>query len=96
MKRISGTNLGPSEHVGDGFLATSSTVSSRVHMPNGGSSERRHSYLSNDFSFPPGGFPSLRLPMVGVLSLVCDDSSCIAMNIIQFMHKLTCIKRWRE
>ncbi|XP_039116089.1 serine/threonine protein phosphatase 2A 55 kDa regulatory subunit B beta isoform-like isoform X1 [Dioscorea cayenensis subsp. rotundata] len=66
VKRISGTNLGPSEHVGDGFLATSSTVSSRVHMPNGGSSERRHSYLSNDFSFPPGGFPSLRLPMVSI------------------------------
>ncbi|KAJ0986480.1 hypothetical protein J5N97_004836 [Dioscorea zingiberensis] len=64
VKRISETNLWPSQPVGNGCLATSSTASPSVDLANGGCSERQHNYLSNDFSFPPGGFPSLRLPMV--------------------------------
>lgn len=29
-----------------------------------------HGYMSNDFSFPPGGIPSLRLPVVVVLDAI--------------------------
>lgn len=36
----------------------------RPLLPNGGSSNGPYTYLNNDVSYPPGGFPSLRLPVV--------------------------------
>ncbi|ESQ35024.1 hypothetical protein EUTSA_v10007406mg [Eutrema salsugineum] len=33
-------------------------------VPNGVLAKKEHGYLSDDFSFPPGGIPSLRLPVV--------------------------------
>ncbi|XP_038987582.1 serine/threonine protein phosphatase 2A 55 kDa regulatory subunit B beta isoform-like isoform X3 [Phoenix dactylifera] len=61
VKRISKMNLDPSQAAANGSIASSSTASPRVCLPNGGCS---YNYMSNDFSFPPGGFPSLRLPAV--------------------------------
>lgn len=64
MKKVSEVNVDPSH--GNGSIASSSTSNSRGYLPNGGCSERPNSYLGNDFTFPPGGFPSLRLPVVVV------------------------------
>ncbi|KAG9456566.1 hypothetical protein H6P81_001074 [Aristolochia fimbriata] len=65
VKRISEMNLDPSQVVGNGNIAGSSALgSSKIFVPNGGCSERPYNCLSNDFSFPPGGIPSLRLPVV--------------------------------
>jgi serine/threonine-protein phosphatase 2A regulatory subunit B len=36
-------------------------------VTNGLPADKGHDYLSKDFSFPPGGIPSLRLPVVVVL-----------------------------
>ncbi|KAF1859591.1 hypothetical protein Lal_00010175 [Lupinus albus] len=58
VKKISEMNVDPLKGKGNGSIASSS--SSAIHLANGGSPE---GYLSNDFSFPPGGIPSLRLPM---------------------------------
>ncbi|XP_068647255.1 serine/threonine protein phosphatase 2A 55 kDa regulatory subunit B beta isoform-like isoform X1 [Aristolochia californica] len=63
VKRISEMNLDPSQIVGDGNIAGSSAVgSSKTFLPNGGCLERP--YNCNDLSFPPGGIPSLHLPVV--------------------------------
>ncbi|XP_020265193.1 serine/threonine protein phosphatase 2A 55 kDa regulatory subunit B beta isoform-like isoform X2 [Asparagus officinalis] len=62
VKRVSEVNVDPSQ--GNGSMGSPSTSNSRGHLPNGGCLERPSGYLSNDFSFPPGGFPSLRLPVV--------------------------------
>ncbi|KAJ0977458.1 hypothetical protein J5N97_012932 [Dioscorea zingiberensis] len=64
VKRISEMNLSPTQDLGDGGLASSSVESPRTYLPNGGCSGRPYNFLSNDFTFPPGGFPSLRLPKV--------------------------------
>lgn len=64
VKRISEMNVDSLQTAGNGSVASSSTASPRASLPNGGYSERPYSYLSNDASFPPGGFPSLRLPVV--------------------------------
>ncbi|XP_068652554.1 serine/threonine protein phosphatase 2A 55 kDa regulatory subunit B beta isoform-like isoform X2 [Aristolochia californica] len=65
VKRISEMNLDPSQIVGNGNVECSSALgSSKTFLPNGGCSERLNNCLSNDFSFPPGGIPSLRLPVV--------------------------------
>lgn len=68
VKKISDMNIDPSKAMENGSIASSSNSNnSRPHLANGGSSDRSYSYLSNDFSFPPGGIPSLRLPSVVVL-----------------------------
>ncbi|CAA7397314.1 unnamed protein product [Spirodela intermedia] len=64
VKRISEMNLNVSQGLGNGSIASSSTASSKAFLPNGTYSESRYNYLTKDFSFPPGGFPSLRLPVV--------------------------------
>ncbi|OVA11772.1 Protein phosphatase 2A [Macleaya cordata] len=65
VKKISEMNVDPSKTVGNGSLAGSSTSTSpKPYLANGGSPQRSYNYLSNDFSFPPGGVPSLHLPVV--------------------------------
>ncbi|KAG1367856.1 Serine/threonine protein phosphatase 2A 55 kDa regulatory subunit B beta isoform [Cocos nucifera] len=61
VKRISEMNLDPSQAAANGSIASSSTASPRVCLPNGGCS---YNYMSHNLSFPPGGFPSLHLPVV--------------------------------
>ncbi|CAN7096287.1 unnamed protein product [Brassica rapa subsp. narinosa] len=56
IKKISEMNIDPSKAFGDNRPSPSSPPQL---LPNG-----VHDYLSKDFSFPPGGIPSLRLPMV--------------------------------
>ncbi|KAI3979552.1 hypothetical protein MKX01_001744 [Papaver californicum] len=69
VKKISEMNVDPSKTVGNGSMACSSTSTSpKPYLSNGGSPRRSYNYLSNDFSFPPGGFPSLHLPVVMVAS----------------------------
>lgn len=66
VKKISEMNVDPSKTVGNGSVASSSNLSSpKTHLANGGCSS--FSSLSNDISFPPEGYPSLRLPQVVVL-----------------------------
>ncbi|PPR93724.1 hypothetical protein GOBAR_AA26955 [Gossypium barbadense] len=62
VKKISDMNLDPSKAVGNGSIASSS--SPKHCLANGGSPDRSYNYLGNDFSFPPGGLPSLHLPVV--------------------------------
>ncbi|KAG0499870.1 hypothetical protein HPP92_004561 [Vanilla planifolia] len=64
VKRISEMNVDPSHAAVNGNIPSSNTGSPRVCLPNGWCSERPYKYLSNDFNFPPGGFPSLHLPVV--------------------------------
>ncbi|OMO66360.1 Protein phosphatase 2A, regulatory subunit PR55 [Corchorus olitorius] len=68
VKKISDMNLDPSKAVGNGSIASSSnSTSPKRCLANGGSPDRSYNYLGNDFSFPTGGIPSLRLPVVVVL-----------------------------
>lgn len=70
VKKISDMNLDPLKAVGNGSVASSSnSTSSKPYLANGGSPDRSYGYL-NDFSFPQGGIPSLRLPTVVVLNLI--------------------------
>ncbi|ONK79101.1 uncharacterized protein A4U43_C01F2950 [Asparagus officinalis] len=62
VKRVSEVNVDPL--ASNGSITSPSTSNPRGHLPNGGCSERPCSDLSSDFSFPPGGFPSLHLPVV--------------------------------
>ncbi|PSR96157.1 Serine/threonine protein like [Actinidia chinensis var. chinensis] len=65
VKKISEMNIDLSKAVGNGGVASSSvSSSSRSYLANGGYPDRSSNYLSNDFSFPPGGIPSLHLPVV--------------------------------
>ncbi|XAR49955.1 hypothetical protein NMG60_11004143 [Bertholletia excelsa] len=65
IKKISEMNVDPSKAVENGGVGSSSfSPSPRPHLANGGYPDKSYSYLSNDFSFPPGGIPSLRLPVV--------------------------------
>ncbi|PKA66675.1 Serine/threonine protein phosphatase 2A 55 kDa regulatory subunit B beta isoform [Apostasia shenzhenica] len=63
VKRISEMNVDPSQSAGN-CITSSSTASPRAHLPNGGCLEGSYKLLSGDFNFPPGGFPSLHLPVV--------------------------------
>ncbi|XP_028068652.1 serine/threonine protein phosphatase 2A 55 kDa regulatory subunit B beta isoform-like isoform X2 [Camellia sinensis] len=65
VKKISDMNIDPFKAVGNGGVASSSGSSSpRPYLANGGNPDKSYHSLSNDFSFPPGGIPSLRLPAV--------------------------------
>ncbi|KAL0354581.1 UNVERIFIED_CONTAM: Serine/threonine protein phosphatase 2A regulatory subunit B beta isoform [Sesamum radiatum] len=60
VKKISEMNVDPSKAAGNGSVASSSvSSSSKQGLANGG-----YNCLSSDLSFPPGGIPSLRLPVV--------------------------------
>lgn len=72
VKKISEMNLDPTKAVGNGSLASSSNSSSpKPYLANGGSPDRSYDCPSNDFPFPPGGIPSLHLPVVVVLNPLC-------------------------
>lgn len=69
VKKIAEMNVDPSKTMGNGSIASSSnSTSSGSCLVNGGNPDGSYNYLSNDFSFPPGGIPSLRLPVVVVYS----------------------------
>ncbi|KEH18305.1 serine/threonine protein phosphatase 2A 55 kDa regulatory subunit B beta isoform isoform X1 [Medicago truncatula] len=75
VKKISDMNIDSSKATGNGSIASSSnSSSSKPHLANGGPSDKSYSYLSNDFSFPPGGLPSLKLPSV----VVSHETSLLA------------------
>ncbi|KAJ7015726.1 hypothetical protein NC653_004890 [Populus alba x Populus x berolinensis] len=63
VKKISEMNVDPSKAVGNGGVASSSNSSiGKQYLANGG--DKSHNLPSNDLSISPGGFPSLRLPVV--------------------------------
>ncbi|KAI0494197.1 hypothetical protein KFK09_024328 [Dendrobium nobile] len=64
VKRISEMNVDPSQAAGNGNISSSNTSSPRVYLPNGACSEVPYKNLSHDINIPPGGFPTLRLPVV--------------------------------
>ncbi|KAJ4717926.1 Serine/threonine-protein phosphatase 2A 55 kDa regulatory subunit B [Melia azedarach] len=72
VKKVSDMNLDPSKAIGNGNVASSSNVvSPKSYLANG--LDRSFSYSSNEFSFPPGGISSLRLPTV-----TCSETSLVA------------------
>ncbi|XP_010545622.1 PREDICTED: serine/threonine protein phosphatase 2A 55 kDa regulatory subunit B beta isoform-like isoform X2 [Tarenaya hassleriana] len=62
VKKICDMNTDASRAVGNGKVASSSSLN--PCPMNGGLPDKAHNCLSNDFSFPAGGIPSLRLPVV--------------------------------
>ncbi|CAL9182955.1 unnamed protein product [Musa hybrid cultivar] len=74
VKKISEMNVDASRAVQNDNIASSSTISPRGYLPNGRCPERPHGQLNNDLSMPPGGFPSLRLPVV----VTSQEASLIA------------------
>lgn len=71
VKKISDMNMDHSQVAGNGDIAGSSaSTGQEVCLPNGRCSDRPYNYPSSDYVFPPGGIPSLRLPVVVVLSLI--------------------------
>ncbi|KAJ6696233.1 SERINE/THREONINE-PROTEIN PHOSPHATASE 2A 55 KDA REGULATORY SUBUNIT B [Salix koriyanagi] len=71
VKKISEMNVDPSKPIGNGGIASSSNSSiGKQYLANGGD---KYDLPRNDFSIPPGGFPSLRLPVV-----TCDETSLMA------------------
>ncbi|KAJ4717925.1 Serine/threonine-protein phosphatase 2A 55 kDa regulatory subunit B [Melia azedarach] len=73
VKKVSDMNLDPSKAIGNGNVASSSNVvSPKSYLANG--LDRSFSYSSNEFSFPPGGISSLRLPTV----VTCSETSLVA------------------
>ncbi|KAJ6932430.1 serine/threonine protein phosphatase 2A 55 kDa regulatory subunit B beta isoform-like isoform X2 [Populus alba x Populus x berolinensis] len=72
VKKISEMNVDPSKAIGNGSIASSSNSGiGKQYLANGGD---KYDLPSNDFSIPPGGFPSLRLPVV----VTCDETSLMA------------------
>jgi serine/threonine-protein phosphatase 2A regulatory subunit B len=55
-------NLDTSQSVGSS-TASASTSSSKAPLPNGGCLDKVNC-MNTNLSFPPGGYPSLRLPVV--------------------------------
>lgn len=92
VKKVSDYNLEPSKAVGNGSIASSSNSSSpKPYLANGGSPDRLSSVLSNDFSFPSEGIPSLHLPVVVVLNLFCNPTPLGMfrnLNLCLFEHSL--------
>ncbi|KAK1285463.1 Serine/threonine protein phosphatase 2A 55 kDa regulatory subunit B beta isoform [Acorus calamus] len=65
VKKICEMNMDPSCSAENGSILSPSTpIDSKMCLANGGCSEKPYNHLNNDFSFPTGGFPSLRLPVV--------------------------------
>ncbi|KAL3528644.1 hypothetical protein ACH5RR_007966 [Cinchona calisaya] len=65
VKKISAMNIDPSKAVGNSSASSSSVSSSpKPHLANGGYPDGSYGCLSNDMTFPAGGIPSLRLPVV--------------------------------
>uniref|UniRef100_A0A2P2MMU1 Serine/threonine-protein phosphatase 2A 55 kDa regulatory subunit B n=1 Tax=Rhizophora mucronata TaxID=61149 RepID=A0A2P2MMU1_RHIMU len=71
VKKISDMNVG----LGNGSTASSSySNSSKPYLANGGCLNKPSSLPSNDFAFPPGGIPSLHLPVV----VTSNETSLVA------------------
>ncbi|KAK1375957.1 Serine/threonine-protein phosphatase 2A 55 kDa regulatory subunit B [Heracleum sosnowskyi] len=69
VKKLSEMNMDLAKSTGNGNIVSSSVSSSQSsYLTNGGCSDKSFSIPSNEFSFPPGGIPSLRLPVVAVTS----------------------------
>jgi len=68
IKKLCDMNVDSSAHSGNGSMIMESSVINPISpsscSSNGGPLEQISSHPSNDFVFPPGGIPSLRLPMV--------------------------------
>ncbi|KAJ8560101.1 hypothetical protein K7X08_004159 [Anisodus acutangulus] len=65
VKKISDLNIDPSRGVANGSMPSSSVSSSqKQYLANGCYTDGSSECLSNDLSFPPGGLPALRLPVV--------------------------------
>ncbi|XP_074312413.1 serine/threonine protein phosphatase 2A 55 kDa regulatory subunit B beta isoform-like isoform X2 [Silene latifolia] len=62
VKKISDMNMDTTKVAGNGSVASSS--GSKPHLANGGFTDKLSSSLSDDLLFPPGGIPSLHLPVV--------------------------------
>uniref|UniRef100_A0A7C8YM68 Serine/threonine-protein phosphatase 2A 55 kDa regulatory subunit B n=1 Tax=Opuntia streptacantha TaxID=393608 RepID=A0A7C8YM68_OPUST len=64
VKKISEMNVDPSKATGNGCVPSSSASGgSKPYLANGAFPDKSNS-LINDLSFPPGGVPSLHLPVV--------------------------------
>ncbi|PIN11760.1 Serine/threonine protein phosphatase 2A, regulatory subunit [Handroanthus impetiginosus] len=65
VKKIADMNVDPSKAAGNGSIASSSVSSSpKTCLANGVYPDHSYNCLAHDLSFPPGGIPSLRLPVV--------------------------------
>ncbi|XP_071717206.1 serine/threonine protein phosphatase 2A 55 kDa regulatory subunit B beta isoform-like [Rutidosis leptorrhynchoides] len=65
VKKVANMNMDTSKVAGKSNTAISSvSSSSNSYLANGGYKDKSTASLSNDFKFPPGGIPSLRLPVV--------------------------------
>ncbi|KAL9304390.1 hypothetical protein ACSQ67_021653 [Phaseolus vulgaris] len=92
VKKISDMNVDP-KAMGNGSIASSSnSSSSRSFLANGVSPDGPFNYLSNDFSFPSGGIPSLRLPLVVVFS----PSNLFILPIFVTSHETSLVARCRR
>ncbi|KAK0572700.1 hypothetical protein LWI29_035727 [Acer saccharum] len=75
VKKVCDLNVFPEKVAGNGSIGSSSiSTISKPCVPNGGCRERPFGCSSNDFSFPPGGVSSLRLPVV----VACQETSLVA------------------
>lgn len=85
VKKISDLNIDPSRGVAKGSMPSSSVSSSqKQYLANGCYTDGSSECLSNDLSFPPGGLPGLRLPVVIGLKLYMH---CLSSGIKFFyMH----------
>ncbi|KAL3631978.1 Serine/threonine protein phosphatase 2A 55 kDa regulatory subunit B beta isoform [Castilleja foliolosa] len=65
VKKLSDMNVDPSKTSGNGIVASSSaSPSPKPSLANGGYPDRSSYNSLSELSFPPGGIPSLRLPVV--------------------------------
>ncbi|KMT17990.1 hypothetical protein BVRB_2g033360 [Beta vulgaris subsp. vulgaris] len=64
IKKVCNVNLDPSNINRSCSSTSASMLTNSKCIPNGGCSLKPANCLSTDFSFPPGGIPSLRLPTV--------------------------------
>ncbi|KAL8189344.1 hypothetical protein R6Q57_028910 [Mikania cordata] len=65
VKKVACMNMDPPKVIGKSNIGSSSVSSStNSHLANGGYKDKSSLNLINDFKFPPGGIPSLRLPVV--------------------------------
>ncbi|KAH9617626.1 hypothetical protein KSS87_022526 [Heliosperma pusillum] len=62
VKKIGEMNMDTTKVAGNGSIASSSC--SKPHLANGGFTDKLSSSLNDDLLFPPGGIPSLHLPVV--------------------------------
>ncbi|PIA64414.1 hypothetical protein AQUCO_00100117v1 [Aquilegia coerulea] len=65
VKKICDMNVDPSKAGGNGSIASSSmSTTPKPHLANGGLPEKSYMCSSSDIKIPPGGIPSLHLPVV--------------------------------